>query len=58
MTVVSSRGCLTLETSVGPGPAHNSSGGFPTVILSPALHTWDLLVSTVLLSCRYRFSLR
>jgi hypothetical protein len=29
MTVVSSRGCLDLGTSVGPGPAHNRQEGSP-----------------------------
>jgi hypothetical protein len=37
MTVVSSRGCLTLGTSIGPRPAHNRAEGFPTVVLSPAV---------------------
>jgi hypothetical protein len=37
LTVVSSRGCLTLGTSIGPRPAHNRAEGFPTVVLSPAV---------------------
>jgi hypothetical protein len=37
MTVVSSRGCLTLGASIGPRPAQNRAEGFPTVDLSPAV---------------------
>jgi hypothetical protein len=39
MIVVSSRSCLTLATSIGPRPAHNGAGGFPTVVLLPTVRT-------------------
>ena len=54
MTVVSSRGCLALRTSIGPGPAHNRAGGFPTVVLSPAVRTSGIFVVADLLRCGRR----
>ena len=51
MTVVPSRRCLSLETSVGSGPSHNRQEGSPTAVLPPTVRAPAVVLLSTGLRC-------